>query len=127
MSISYSWKIISIKRVDTSDLQGVVFQIDWKKIGTDASGDTGEFLGTTNFDPKTVDPENFTAFEDLTEERVLGWIEEVVVGDYERQVNARVAEQIENKKIIIHQVSDGKFPWQPTDATITPVFTPSAE
>ena len=113
MATSYSWKITGIKKVDTPDLTGVIFQTYWKKIGTDTDGSTGEFSGATPFDPKTVDPENFTAFEDLTEDQVLGWIKDVVVGDYERHVNEQIARQIYEKKVTIAEVNDGALPWQP--------------
>lgn len=113
MATSYSWKITSIKKVDTPDLTGVIFQTYWKKIGTDTDGNTGEFSGATPFDPKTVDSENFTAFEDLTDDQVLGWVKSVVVGDYERHVDGRIAEEIANKKVTIAEVNDGALPWQP--------------
>jgi hypothetical protein len=125
MSTTYSWKITSIKKVDTPNLPGVIFQTHWKKIGTDSDGNTGEFNGATPFDPKTVDPENFTAFENLTEEQVLGWIQAVVVGDYERHVNSRIAEQIEAKRNPSEEVSDGALPWQPIDTTVTVTPTPA--
>ncbi len=127
MSITYSWKVTSIKKVDTPDAQGVIFQTYWKKTGEDADGNTGEFIGATPFDPKTVDPENFTAFEDLTEEQVLEWIQAVVVGDYERHVNERIAEQIGAKKVTVEEVSDGALPWQPIDTTVTPAPNPASE
>lgn len=113
MAISYSWKITGIKKMDTSDLTGIIFQTYWKKIGTDENGNTGEFSGATPFDPKTADPGNFTAFEDLTEDQVLGWIKSIVVGDYERHVDGRIAEEIANKKVTIEEVNDGALPWQP--------------
>lgn len=125
MAISYSWKITGIKKVDTPDLSGVIFQTYWKKIGTDEDGNTGEFSGATPFDPKTVDPENFTAFENLTEEQVLGWIKGVVVGDYERHVDGQIARQIEEKKVTIEEVTDGALPWQPIDTTVGVTPTPA--
>jgi|688.fasta_scaffold06374_9 hypothetical protein len=127
MSITYSWKITGIKKVDTKDVQGVIFQTYWKKIGEDTEGNIGEFVGATPFDPKTVDPENFISFENLTEELVLGWIQNIVVGDYERHVNERIAEQIEAKKVNIEEVNDGALPWQPGDTPVTPAPTSVAE
>lgn len=128
MTISYSWQITSLKKMDTEDLQGVIFQTYWKKIGTDTDGNTGEFSGATPFDPSTVDPENFTTFETLTEDQVLDWIKNVVVGDYERHVNEQIARQIDEKKVTIEEVSNGALPWQPIDTTVgvAPVPAPTA-
>ena len=112
--MNYTWQLTSLKRKDTSELNNVVVQTHWKKIGTDENGNTGEFLGATPFDLSTVDPTNFTSYEDLTEEDVLGWIQSVVVGDYERHVNEQIAKQIENKVSPTTEVTGG-FPWQPEE------------
>jgi len=112
--MNYTWQLTSLKRKNTSELNNVVVQTYWKKIGTDENGNTGEFSGATPFDLSSVDPTNFTSYEDLTEEAVLGWIQSVVVGDYERHVNEKIAEQIEAIVSPVVSVTGG-FPWQPED------------
>ena len=114
----YSWKLTSLKRKDTSEFNNVVVQTHWKKIGTDENGNTGEFSGATPFDLSTVDPTNFTSYEDLTEEDVLGWIQSVVVGDYENHVNSQIAKQIQDKVSPITEVTGG-FPWEPEEEVTT--------
>jgi len=112
--MNYTWKLTSLKRKDTTDIKNIVVQTYWKKIGTDENGNTGEFSGATPFDLSTVDPNNFVKYEDLTEEMVLGWIQSVVVGDYERHVNEKIAEQIEAIVSPVVSVTGG-FPWQPEE------------
>jgi len=112
--MNYTWQLTSLKRKNTSELNNVVVQTYWKKIGTDENGNTGEFSGATPFDLSSVDPTSFTSYEDLTEEAVLGWIQSVVVGDYERHVNEKIAEQIEAIVSPVVSVTGG-FPWQPED------------
>jgi len=112
--MNYTWQLTSLKRKDTSELNNIVVQTYWKKTGTDENGNTGEFSGATPFDLSTVDPTSFTSYEDLTEEAVLGWIQSVVVGDYERHVNEKIAEQIEAIVSPVVSVTGG-FPWQPED------------
>jgi hypothetical protein len=112
--MNYTWKLTSLKRKDTDVAQNIVVQTFWKKIGTDANGNVGEFSGATPFDLSTVDPNNFTSYEDLTEEMVLGWIQSVVIGSYEEHVNERIAEQIEAIVSPVVSVTSG-FPWQPED------------
>ena len=126
--MNYTWKLTSLKRKDTANLQNVVVQTHWKKIGTDEDGNTGEFSGATPFDLSSADPTNFTSYEDLTEEVVLGWIRSVVVGDYERHVNEKIAEQIEAIVSPVVSVTGG-FPWEPeddvTEGSSGPAVTPT--
>ena len=124
--MNYTWKLTSLKRKDTDVAQNIVVQTFWKKIGTDANGNVGEFSGATPFDLSTVDPNNFTSYEDLTEEIVLGWIQSVVVGSYEEHVNERIAEQIEAIVSPVVSVTSG-FPWQPEDEVTEGSSGPAAE
>jgi hypothetical protein len=112
--MNYTWQLTSLKRKDTSDIKNIVVQSYWKKTGTDENGNEGSFSGATPFDLSSVDPNNFTSYEDLTEEMVLDWIKSVVVGDYERHVNEKIAEQIEAIVSPVVSVTGG-FPWQPED------------
>jgi hypothetical protein len=109
--MTYTWKLTSLKRKDSQDLKNIIVQTHWNKIGTDKDGNQGTFSGATPFDLSSIDPNNFTSYEDLTEEMVLGWIQSVVVGDYENHVNAQIAKQIEDKISPVIEVTDG-FPWQ---------------
>lgn len=116
--MNYTWKITSLKRKDSSNLNNIIVQTYWKKIGTDENGNTGEFSGATPFDISTVDSENFVPYEQLTEEIVLGWIQSIVVGDYERHVNEQIAKQIEEKVSPVTDVTS--FPWSTEVEEITP-------
>lgn len=110
--MNYTWEINSIKRKDTSTLSNIIVQTYWKKTGTDENGNSGSFSGATPFDLSTVDPDNFVAYEDLTEEMVLGWIQSVVVGGYEEHVNEKIAEEIDKQVNPVTEVTEG-FPWSP--------------
>ncbi len=112
--MNYTWKLTSLKRKNTDVAQNIVVQTFWKKIGTDADGNVGEFSGATPFDLSTVDPDNFVSYDKLTEEMVLGWIKNVVVGSYEEHVNGKIAEQIDAIVSPVVSVTGG-FPWQPED------------
>lgn len=123
MAISYSWKLTSLKKRNVGNLNGVVFQTHWQKIGTDENGNTGIFQGATPFDPAKVDADSFISFEQLTEETVLNWIKAVVVGSYEEHVDDEIAKQIEEKKNIASEVSAGAFPWGSPAPTGAPAPT----
>lgn len=109
--ITYTWKLTSLKKKSTADVTDAIVQTHWQKIGTDADGNQGTFSGATPFDLNTMNLENFTPFDQLTEGQVLGWIQDVVVGDYEEHVNARIFEQIEDAKNPIEDVTEDAFPW----------------
>jgi hypothetical protein len=112
MAITYTWKVNSMKVRDNNTLSNVVVQTYWEKEGTDEQGNTGKFSGATPFDLATVDPNNFTPFEQLTQEIVLGWIQAVVVGQYEEHVNNAIAEQINNTK---SPITEATLPWATTN------------
>lgn len=110
MTITYTWKVTSIKVKNVSESkQNAVVQTYWQKIGTDETGNQGTFSGATPF---TVDPTDasgpFIAFEDLTEADVLSWIQSVVIGGYEEHVNQQIQKQIEEK---INVVTEATMPW----------------
>jgi hypothetical protein len=113
MTLTYTWALKSLKKADVNDLPGVIVQTHWTCTGTDEDGDEGVFNGATPFDPAEVDPENYTAYEDLTEAQVLGWIQGVVVGGYKDHVDQQIVKQIEAKKAAIEEVAEGQFPWSP--------------
>ncbi len=119
MSITYTWEITGLKRVDSPDIKNIIVQTYWKKIGTDEDGVQGEFNGATPFDPSTLDPNNFVSYEDLTEEMVLGWIKSVVVDSYEDHVNSQILKQIKDKKYPAVEVKE-EFPWQKVEEITSP-------
>lgn len=113
MALTYTWALTSLKKADVDNLSGVIVQTQWTCTGTDEDGVFGTFNGATPFDPAQVDPENFTAYESLTEAQVLGWIEAIVVDGYKAHVDERIAHQIAEKKLAAQDVSEGQFPWSP--------------
>lgn len=112
--MNYTWELTSLKRKDTSDIKNIIVQTYWKKTGTDENGNVGSFSGATPFDLSSVDPNNFTSYEDLTEEMVLNWIKSVVIGSYEIHVNEQIQKQIDAIVSPVVSVTGG-FPWQPED------------
>lgn len=95
MAVTYTWEITGMRKAPQLEgLSNVVVHVRWKKIGTDENGTTGEFQGAT---PLTAPSGDFTPYEDLTKEQVLGWIKDVVIGSYEQHVNEQIQKQIVKK------------------------------
>lgn len=98
MAITYTWEITNLRKAPKlNDYDNVIVHVRWKKIGTDENGTTGEFQGATPFDAPPPGNPNFTPFEELTKEQVLGWVQSIVVGTYEEHVNRQIEKQIIKK------------------------------
>jgi hypothetical protein len=106
--MTYTWKVTGVKAMDLPGEPDAIIQTYWTKTGTDSEGKTGTFTGATPFSPELIDHDSFIPFEELTEETVLGWIKEIVVGSYEEHVNAQIQKEIDKTKI-----KDQKLPWAP--------------
>jgi hypothetical protein len=122
MAITYTWKLTSLKKYDNYEgTDHVVFQTYWKKTGTDENGNTGEFSGATPLDITAINTGTFISYSELTEEDVLSWIKPVVVGEYERHVNEKIADQIRAKSMVEVQIESNNLPWIPEDQrNVTP-------
>jgi len=108
MSITYTWKIKSVKTKKDGDNVDAVVQTYWQKIGTDLHGNTGTFEGATPFSAATVSNSDFIPFGQLSEEIVLGWIKSVVIGEYEKHVNEKIQEQIDHAT---NPIAEPDLPW----------------
>ena len=122
MAITYTWKLTSFKKVTKLGLEDVVFQTYWEKEGTDEFGNTGKFVGATPFDPRQIDPNNFTPYESLNEEIVMGWIKSVVVGDYAKHVDEQIVKAIDAKAhpVTEHSEYGNTFPWSTGTVYVPP-------
>lgn len=107
----YTWKLKSLIRKDVYALKNVIVQTYWECIGTDEEGYSGTFNGATPFN---VPEGSFIEYTDLTEEIVLGWIKEQVVGSYKDHIDEQILKQINKQKVIETQVSEDEFPWSNT-------------
>ena len=120
LTLSYSVTNLKVKdevNTDGVTLQNAVCQTYWKCAGTDSAGNTGEFVGATPFSAATVSEGSFTAFEDLQETDVIGWIQAVVDGD--AGYKAHIEEQIQ-RQINAETQRDVTAPWASEDVTPDP-------
>lgn len=125
MALTHTWSVTSLKvkdevNADGETLTNAVVQTYWKVVGTDENGNTGEFSGATPFTAANVPAGSFVAFEDLTEETVLGWIKGVVDADttYKEHIDSQITRQIE-AETTTEKASDS-LPWATPESTPTP-------
>ena len=95
--MTYTW---NNKTVDTyPSLEGetdVIFNVHWRLLGTDDNDNTGSVYGTQSLE--TSDLSDFTAFANITEQDINGWVEtalgEEKVAELKANINAQIEEQI---------------------------------
>jgi hypothetical protein len=111
--MEYTWAVTAIKKGDVGDLSDVILHVRWTLTGTDVEGHTGTFQGATPLTPPSAGQEGFTAFEELTEAKVIEWIQSVVVGTYKDHIDAQIAKQITAAKAPVVEVTAEALPWAP--------------
>lgn len=116
MAHTYEWKLTGLKKQTKNGIEGAVVQTYWKVIATDEDGDKAEFVGATPFPITGIDPENFTPYDELTEEAVLNWIKEYVSGsnastNYWSHIQQRIAVGFDEIKAPLTSIADFEFPW----------------
>lgn len=128
MALTYEWKLTGLKKQDTADLTDLVIGTQWKLIGTNENGIDGTFSGATPLDIPDEGEVGFIPYEELTEELILGWIQNVVSGsgstNYMAHIDEQIQKQISQKEYVVKEVGENDLPWSPTSGSITP--TPDA-
>jgi len=125
MTILWLIERLLVKPTEGS-LTDVVITADWRCNGTETtgSGDTeqtysGTCYGSTSFAPPSGE---FTPYEDLTQEQVLGWC--FANGVDQKAIEANVSLQIENQ--INPPIIAPPLPWLPP-VMIVPPMLPQVE
>lgn len=117
MALTLSYSVTSLKVKDEVNADGVtlpnaVCQTFWKVVGTDENGNAADWSGATPFSAATVSEGAFTAFADLTEEDVVGWITAVVEAD--SGYKAHIVEQLQ-RNIDETITTEPALPWASED------------
>ena len=101
MANTYSWSINALDTYPSQDsLTDVVYNIHWGLIATsDQLDDSGNGYMASSIGTQTVaapDAEDFTAFDDLTQEIVEAWLEasELDVDAIKAGLDAQIVEKI---------------------------------
>ena len=99
MAIAYTWNCTTVDTYPTkSDQTDVIFNVHWRLSGVDDTEDenVGDSYGVVSLD--TEDLSTFTAFADITEADVIGWVEaglgEIQVAALKTSIDAQIAEKI---------------------------------
>jgi hypothetical protein len=92
--MTYSW---DCRTVDTYPTQGeltdVVYNVHWRLTGTE-DAHSATVIGTQSLTAEDIQPEGFIAFEDLTHEQVIAWVEEAMGEERVAELKASVDSQV---------------------------------
>ena len=95
MANTYNLEILKLEvKLLEDTLENVVFQADWRYTATSENEEyTEECVGLASI--PAPDPDNFTPFDDLTEEQVKGWVEnEVDFNKFKEYLDNKIEEKI---------------------------------
>ena len=98
MAITYTWNCTTVDTYPTkSDQTDVIFNVHWRLNGVDDTEDknVGDSYGVVSLD--TEDLSTFTAFADITEADVIGWVEAALGEDQVTALKASIDAQIAEK------------------------------
>lgn len=111
MSVTYTWKLLELRKTSAANLSNVVVGTRWLCTGTDEEGNEGTFNGATPFSVTSVDPNNFVDWNNLTEATVMGWVQDILNRGGLDHVQSQIQKQIDLKKNPVTEVSGNSFPW----------------
>ena len=104
MSINHQWNITKLQVKPTvENAQDVVVFAEWKLTSTAEDGVSVQRVGSEAF---AFQPEGFTPFDQLTEQQVLGWINERVNKELAESMHAEALDQKRNPPVI-----EKSLPW----------------
>lgn len=116
MNYTEHWQLKSLKKQNYNGLDGIIIGTQWEVTVTDEDGYSAKFNGATPFKASEVNPNTFTAYNELTEDQVLGWIKNHVSGsnlatNYWDHIIGRLQKDIDGQKNIITNVNEYELPW----------------
>jgi hypothetical protein len=121
-NITYTLSISQLNTTIVDGISNVVTHVHWKLQAVDSHGHSVSNNGTVPYTPKAIqqvdratkatvvavpadfDPENYTPYEDLTEEQVINWIyDDLIIPQAMRALAERLSK--------IHMAPTTEVPW----------------
>jgi len=120
MAITYTWSVDKVKIATEGTFTNSVIQTHWTLSGTDESGNTGTFKGSTPF-TAIGSTGTFIPYSQLQESDVVGWIQSVVNSNpqYSSHINDRIAQQLGEITSSVTEVHAQDLPWASTGTVVT--------
>ena len=98
MAITYKWQISSLETAPVDgNLNDVVKIVHWRYQATDGDYQAETYSSYACSEPS---PNDFTAYPDLTEQDVIGWLESGLNVEAMQESLANQIEELKNPKIV---------------------------
>ena len=106
MAITYTWKVTGLMVQNEGDLEKVAVMSNFSISGTNE-----EYTGQVSYAVNLLAPdaENFTQYDDITEEQALQWTQSALGEDRVSAMEQEVADQIARASIPVPQPAP--LPW----------------
>ena len=96
--MTYSWQVLKLDTRAQTNADGVsladaVIVIQWSRVGTDSDGNSAKIVGYTKLSAENTAAGSFTAFADLTEEQVVGWLDTLNSAELIASYDAKIEEK----------------------------------
>lgn len=100
MANTYTWRINAVDCYTSKDgLEKVAYNVHWSYFATDGEH-TASMIGVQSIGEP--DPENFVAFEELTEEQVVEWISAAMdVEKMQENLDKQIADLVAPKVVTL--------------------------
>lgn len=96
MTNTYKWIISSLECYPNyNGLEKTVVNIHWRRQSFDGNGHIGDICGMQEIEINIGD--SFVPYQDLTENRVIDWLEESIGSDAINEINDNLDRQIQNQ------------------------------
>lgn len=115
MDAIYTWRIVNTTIKNSPDINDIVVDCSWVKVGQYEDGSTGFCYGNTRFDD--VNPESFIMFDELTEDVVLSWVHDRITEEQNQQINKYIEDDMRRRMYPEKTVTP---PWIKDDAAAEP-------
>jgi len=106
MAIEFSYRVNNAMSASQGNLTDVIKQVNFTVIGED---DGAKFSLPTSCELADADPNNFTAFDQLTEAQIIGWVENLTTTNAIKDHVAMVMEKEKSKLVLENK----RLPWKP--------------
>jgi len=125
MAVTYSWAITQMTKKTVGDYDNVILHARWTCTGTESTtGTEGRFVGATPIDFDSGSADEFVTFGELTEDLVIGWVQNIVSSSLSTGYWPHISEQIQKKIDEVDdssvEVGEGDLPWSTGSVTPTP-------
>ena len=104
--MDYTWTISRIGKRSVTNANGdvltdAIVMVKWKKTGTDADGNVGTYLGTSTLDPTNTSTGDFVAFDSVTTDDLLSWVQSGISESFMQKIDNMIADQVGNIELDI--------------------------